>query len=250
MKKVNIFGFYLLLLILIFVTVGCGVNSPIIAPDDSVAAQEKPDETEGPSDLSSAAETPLASAKEINRSSEDYNYEGWVEGFPAPDICMFVDSNWEYDNSANLWKDPQNKEAELAYKPLYGVTISAKEAILEDYGAIIEKGGDVSYGEFSSKYLAEAYYCKYIENEIAYIHLYFFFYPRDIDPDKGVPILMSLSYKSRADITNSAATLNEDAFWKAAQSIYISKSYIKYIPYIPAVDGDNTSDGSNQGVVP
>jgi len=194
------------------------------------------------------SEAPFPLAKEINHGGKNYNYDGWVEGGPRPDCSILVDKNWISEN--NKWTEPGNNNAYIYYNWQLDLTIPPQDAILQNYGNIINKGGDVEYGEFSSKYLAEAYYVKYNDNEYTYIELYGFFYPEDITLPHQPQCIVSLSYKN---LISAEGTINENAFWKAAQSMYIAKGYREdgsYIPYIPGVDGANVWDGSHQGIVP
>ena len=265
MKKISHFEICILLaaLFIVFAT-GCIDKGTSGLGSSTVSQQQNGDSSEqlqiggSPVGGNSASVPPQEIlAKEINRGNEEYDYGGWVKGAPDPDISMFVDKAWKCDTmaivSATQWTDPKNSNAELIFKGLPDVTVSPQEAIQEDYGTIIAKGGDVEYGEFFSKYLAEAYYVKYTENRYTYIQLYSFFYPRDVQLPHGPQSIIVLTYKNQTDAVNSEATLTEDAFWKAAQSMYIAKGYREdgsYIPYIPGVDGATVWDGSNQGIVP
>ena len=246
-----------------FVFVICGCNKNISENDQNafIVSQEPITEAESSTSqsdedepLNSTENEPFAAAKEINRGGEDYDYGTWVLSGALPDSGLYVDKDWTLSSLTHggVWRDSRNRYAELTYMWLIDVTLPPKEAIWKDYGTIIEKGGDVEYGEFKSKYLTQAYYCKYIAEWYIHINLYCFHYPEDIKLNQEQYII-SLSYKNRADQEYSEATLNEDAFWKVAQSMFTVKGYGEggeYIPYIPAIDGANTWDGSNQGVVP
>ena len=244
-----------MLLVAMLGMTGCSEKFPeAVSPDNSSVAPETPTGSENsalPDGSPLETETPLAPAKEINRGGEEYSYDGWIEGAPAVDVSMLVDESWENKDEGSGWTDRHNKEAELIFKWWLspGITMPPRDAIWKDYGAIIEKGGDVEYGEFASEYLAEAYYCKYIEGSSINIKLYLFFYPRDINLPNEPQTISALIYKNKMEMNNIKTTLNEDAFWKAAQSLYIAKGYEinngiykGYIPYIPTVDGKNITD--------
>ena len=240
------------LCIIILIAAGC-------VQDDIVDAQIPPPEVNIDDEDSQPQpeETPLPLAKEVKRGGEDYNYDGWLDSGAQPDCGIYVDPSWELVFKGvpygGKWTDPLNNEAEIVYQWLIDLLIPPKEAIWQDYGDIIEKGGDVEYGEFESQYLAEAYYVKYSKNKNVYIMLYSFYYPRNVNLYQPQSIVL-LSYKNRIEAEDSEATMNEEAFWKAAQSMYIAKGYLPNnegsIPYIPEVDGDSIWDGSKQGIEP
>jgi hypothetical protein len=154
-------------------------------------------------------------------------------------------------DGGSRWTNPQNNDAIVIFETLYDVSMTPKEAIWDEFGKIIEIGGDVEYGEFFSKYLAEAYYVKYVMEENINIYLYFFFFPQDVYAQLpyGSQPITTLNYKNRIDLKDFEASMDEDTFWKAAQSIFFSKGYPGPIPYIPDIDGENIWDGSNQGEV-
>ena len=229
-----------IMLAFVLISASCGKedpgNSPIVSGDVLEIVTDDNDS------LSPANNAPLSPAEEINRGGEEYDYTGWVEVGPDPDIGMMVDEDWI--TSVTQWTDSQNIDARLFYRATH-VTISPKEAILEKFGSVIDKGGSVEYGEFSSKYLAEAYYCKHTENGYISIELYAFCYPKQVVPYESQYLLV-LYYENRVDADMGEAALDEDAFWKIAQSLYVTKGYGEggeYVPYIPEVDGENTSDG-------
>ena len=71
-----------------------------------------------------------------------------------PEIGMMVGRGWLYDLKPGVggpqWTDPKNSDAKFIYKYSatdYGVVIPPKDAIWEQYGSIIARGGNVEYDD-------------------------------------------------------------------------------------------------------
>ena len=257
-------SWFILLCLIAFLAVGCS-KEPVediytVPPDLPMPVAD--DDQHAPS----SSEKPLPPAKEINRGDEVFDYAGWEINVIGPETVMLIGEGWVYDSMAVLastqWSDPQNEEAKIIFSyytggRLYGVDIRPKEAIWEDYRPIIEKGGDVEYGIYNSKYLAEAYYVKFAEDGYDHIALYFDFVPQDawaeITDNPRTPD--SLIFEKRIGTGSPKCTLTEEAFWKAAQSIFHAKDYnenaglYEWIPYIPEIDWANIWEGPGQGIV-
>jgi hypothetical protein len=99
---------------------------------------------------------------------------------------MKIKEDWTYDSRAVIagtqWTDPKNNCAKLVYQfYLYlGKAMTPHEGIWKDYGSTIIDGGEVEYGVFNSKYMADAYYARYVEDGYVHIALYFLFIPADV----------------------------------------------------------------------
>jgi predicted small secreted protein len=175
-------------------------------------------------------------AVEVNREEQEYDYSDWILSGVQPDCGEYVDENWIIDwtiNYGGSWKDPNNPYAEIVYQWLIDMkNIHPRDAILADYGSIIEAGGDVQYGEFKSKYLAEAYYCRYVEDGCVNIQLYSWYYPKTLTED----CITLLSYTNSGGEVYVDQSITEEEYWMVAQSMYIAAGYTidgDVIPYIP-----------------
>ena len=262
---------FIVLCLVIVLASGCG-------KEPSVGETTPPDTVE-----------PLPPAMEIDRGGEEYDYTGWANEMIDPEIGMSVRGDWVSNSSAGdwgsnssagdlgsnsmeiasatKWTDPNNSDAKLFYQNVYSEkAITPHEGIWKEYGSIIERGGDVEYGVFNSKYLADAYYVRYVEKGYVYIALYFIFFTQygseygQVVDSLIPPRILFYENKVNTGDGEGEGTLTEDAFWKAAQSIYIAKNYEAYndnnwenprpVPYIPAVDGPYVWEGGGQGIVP
>ena len=254
----------ILLFMIAFTAIGCGNES---FGDDQAPQIDSPDPV--------VIDKPLLPAREIDRGGEEYDYTGWVNGMAGIDTGLRVGGDWRVVSNTDVggkqWTDPQNSDAKFIYKDVIidiNANLSPEEAIWDHYGKVIEKGGDVEYGVFNSKYLADAYYVRYVEDGYIYTALYFVFYPQEVFDkqildwgDQGAQKASALLFENRIESGDNKGTLTEDAFWKAAQGIFIAKAIdediedvinnMPYVPYIPEIDGLDVGDtGTGMGIVP
>ena len=242
MKKKNAIMFIALVSMLVL-SVGC-IDAKPEEPDNTPETAANPPAVDtGTEDITLPVEDmiiePAGPSKEIIRGGEEYDYGDWTVRGALPDCIVLADKNWDFKSVnayGGIWSDNSDPEAQIIYQAYIDLSTPPREAIFEKYGEIIRADGNVEHGEFISKYLSEAYYCRFEADGYVNIDLFFFYYPRGGFPNNNDDLLTSLYYYNSIATENDGATLNEEAFWKVAQSMFVAKDYEQDgtpIPYIP-----------------
>lgn len=243
-KLLRVIGVLCVLIAIIVTSTACGCENTKISnpPTGSSASSEGlPSKLQDgsntiPNGNSSEGQSGAVSesAVRIDQGGENYSYDGWELTAEMPGCFQYVNPVWNTKtvDYGTVWTNGEENSSEITYQWMLDLKGSPEEEIQKQYGSIINGGNGAEYGAFKSKYLAEAYYCKYQENGYTYIYLYGWHYPEGFVKSEEGETLIALSYKGGTGLQGDGATPNEDDYWKVAQSMYIAGDEGS-TPYIP-----------------